>query len=88
MTDHTDHTDQGWRITPKPGGRLRRTEAGRFTIPMIVIFDGERRSEIDHVYTGGQIEDLYRQMCALLNAGVPAREDRRAQEIEMGLFYE
>lgn len=90
----TDNMDQGWRIMPKPGAELRRTEAGRFAIPLIVTFDGEQRSEIEYVYTGGQIEDLYRQMRALVAEGPrhadrpeARREDRRAQKAEMGAFY-
>lgn len=89
----TDHTEQGWRITPKPGGQLRRTEAGRFALPLIITFDGEQRSEIEYVYTGAQIEDLYRQMGELIAEGprlepsAARREDRRAQVAEMGAFY-
>lgn len=87
-----DHAEQGWRIAPKPGARLRRTEAGRFAHSLIITFDGEQRSEIECVYTGAQIEDLYRQLGELIAAGVPEpspvrREDRRTQAAEMGAFY-
>lgn len=89
-----EHTGQGWRIAPKPGAQLRRTEAGRFALPLIITFDGEQCSEIEYVYTGSQIEDLYRQMGELIAEGAPKREhypaqreDRRAQAAEMGAFY-
>lgn len=83
----TSNPNQGWRIAPKPGGALRRTESGRFARTMEITHDGEHKSDVEYVYTGGEIESLYREMRALYAAGVPTEPSRLDQKAEMGAFY-
>ena len=93
----TANPNQGWRIAPKPGAELRRTEAGRFAMPMEITNDGRHVSDIEYVYTGAEIERLYRQMRELYTEGAPVPpasppvwgpdEDRRALKAEMGRAF-
>lgn len=80
MTDTSN-----WKIEPADGQiRLRRTEAGRFALPMVAAFDGHPKSHIAPVFTGAQIEELYRQMRALIAQGPVPVEDRAAIKADMG----
>lgn len=85
----TANPDQGWRIKPKPGTTLRRTEAGRFALPLEITFNGEHKADVEHVYTGDEIESIYAQMRELYAQGamVPPAEDRRQLKADMGRFY-
>lgn len=92
----TANPRMGWRIAPKPGTRLYRTESGRFAMTMEITNDGKHVAEIEYVYTGAEIERLYRQMRDLYSEGISKsppgsangagadRYSRRDLEIEMG----
>lgn len=91
----TANPNQGWRIAPRPGATLRRTEAGRFAMPMEITSNGTHVTDIEYVYTGAEIETLYRQMRALHADGVPLApppsegpdEDRWTLKAEMGRAF-
>jgi hypothetical protein len=85
----TANPNQGWRIDPKPGAKLRRTEAGRFSLAMEITNDGEHVSDVEHVYTGAELEALYSEMRQLYAEGmmIPPVEDRAAIKAEMGRVW-
>lgn len=91
MTSHAEtNPEQGWNIVPANDRiELQQTEAGRFSLPMASVHNDVVIAHISVVFTGGQIEEMYRQMRQLHSAEVAAFgvEDRRQQKADMGRVF-
>lgn len=86
----TTNPEQAWDIVPHDGRvNLELTEAGRYALPMDSIHSGEVLAHIKVVFTGDQIEAMYRQMRQLHAADVAAfsHEDRAQQRADMGRVF-
>lgn len=77
--DATANPRRDWRVETVPDASLSRTEAGRFSLPVVVCNNGDQAFDLDLILTGEHIELMYGEMRRLLAERIPAQPPRHEQ---------